>query len=114
MPQFLSATTNTSSSNVAKEGNATTTTTGATTGSKTSSYRIHNHHVEEFHHHHTDEQSSDGEFGGPGDYSEDDLETTTGQHKNGTNLKINHMQTVSRTPKEHFSDQVGKAIDWLE
>lgn len=118
MPQFLSATTtsssatNTATANGGSGGGANGTATSTTTlveGLKKqtrSSYHSHSRsHVGGY-----DDgspASSDAEVHYP-ELDEDTDEGHNGGRKNGGyRLQLNHMETVSRTPKEHFSDQVG-------
>lgn len=92
MPQFLSATTASAS------GENVTSTTVISSHSRSKS--IHHHHVDEEEEDEREETSSDdGDL--RGEYPD----------KNGypMPLKIGALErTVSRTPKENFSDQVGK------
>lgn len=119
MPQFLSATTTSASSVATNMENAGSRVVLAgsppTTINKTDlndeddakhrSYHLHSR-SKSLLQHHVDDESSDG--GVHGEYSDEEVvHTRDNGHKNGYHLKISNMETVSRTPKEHFSDQVG-------
>lgn len=108
MPQFLSATT-TSNVNASAEsvGNS------GKPGLEQHSYSLHSssksihQQQKQQHHHHVDEEedfrdesSSDGEV--RREYARERARDNNGYH-----LKISPLETVSRTPKENFSDQVG-------
>lgn len=123
MPQFLSATT------TSKSSNGTTATATESAGSPPTTLNkidlshqdndeaqeTHNHsyhlHSKSIRQHHVGNieggESSDG-GGVHGEYSEDEGAENHKGHKNGYHLKISDLETVPRTPKEHFSDQVGK------
>lgn len=134
MPQFLSATTTSASSVTTTTENAGTRVVVAGSPPQTISKADLGHHdgnedgvkhrpyqslhsrSKSMHQHHVDRRqedeeeglSSDGGVHGDGGYSDEEVvEDHNGQqHKNGYHLKISNMETVSRTPKEHFSDQV--------
>lgn len=134
MPQFLSATTTSASSVTTTTENAGTRVVvagslpqtiskadlghdGNEDGVKHRPYQSLHSRSKSMHQHHVDRRqeeeeeeglSSDGGVHGDGGYSDEEVvEDHNGQqHKNGYHLKISNMETVSRTPKEHFSDQV--------
>lgn len=121
MPQFLSATTTTTSqsSNVTTAAENTGPTINVNAKSdpeegvvedegegKNRSYHLRSKSIHQHNHHQVlDEESSDG--GVHAEYSDDEGLHRDNGHKNGYHLKISSLETVPRTPKEHFSDQVG-------
>lgn len=121
MPQFLSATTTSASSVTTKMENAGSRVVVAGSpptinktdlndedDAKHRSYHSHSRSTSLLQHH-VDDESSDG--GAHGEYSDEEVvHLRDNGHKNGYHLKISNLETVSRTPKEHFSDQVGPYI----
>ena len=116
MPQFLSSTTTsttTSSAAVENGSSAASSPLAKTIQNKSeeprSYHHSHSHSIHQRQHVVGGDESSDG--GVHGEYSEDELEVEEEERKratkNGYHLKISNLETVSRTPKEHFSDQVG-------
>ena len=114
MPQFLSSTTTsttTSSAAVENGSSAASSPLAKTIQNKSEEPRSyhHSHSIHQRQHVVGGDVSSDG--GVHGEYSEDELEVEEEERKRGTkngyHLKISNLETVSRTPKEHFSDQVG-------
>lgn len=101
MPQFLSATTTSKSSSSATKMEQRDT-TARTPDEEERPYHIRSKSI---HHQHVDDESS-------GDFQSDVEEEEQRGHRNGYHLKISHLETVSRTPKENFSDQVGARVSF--
>lgn len=117
MPQFLSATTTSSSTATATAnggggssgGNGTSSTATLVEGLKKQTRSAYHSHTRSSHVDEYDEAtSSDAEVHNHDypDVDDDDDELGNGHKNGGFRLKLNRMETVSRTPKEHFSDQV--------
>lgn len=110
MPQFLSSTSNTANTTVMATSTASKTVINKTglnnemrEGEGHRSHHLHSRSDQ----HHVDNSSGDEH----GEYSNEDEEHGGSlQKRNGYHLKISSVETVSRTPKDLFTDQVGDIL----